>query len=121
MFDSIPSSVGYIKSGKLRALAVTSGHRSLALPDVPTVGDTVAGYEVSGWFGLGAPAKTPSMTIDILNRATNAILADPKTEARLNELGGTVLSLSPAEFAQLIARETEKWARVVKFSGAKPG
>ena len=120
MFDSIPSSIEYIKAGKLRALAVTTATRLDALPEVPTVGDTVPGYEVSGWFGLGAPAKTPADVIEKLNRETNDVLADPKAKARLAELGGMVLPLSPAAFGRLIADETEKWAKVVKFSGAKP-
>jgi tripartite-type tricarboxylate transporter receptor subunit TctC len=117
MFDSIPSSIGYVKAGKLRALAVTTLVRLAALPDVPTVADTVPGYEVSGWFGLVAPRGTPPEIVEKLNRETNAVLADPTTEARLGQLGGTVMSLSPAAFGTLIADETEKWAKVVKFAG----
>jgi tripartite-type tricarboxylate transporter receptor subunit TctC len=117
MFDSISSSIEYIKAGKLRALAVTTATRLAALPDVPTVADTVPGYEVSGWFGLVAPRGTPQEIVEKLNREANAVLADPNTEARLAELGGTVLSLSPAAFGTLIADETEKWAKVVKFAG----
>jgi len=117
MFDSIPSSIAYVKSGKLRALAVTTLARLDALPDVPTVADTVPGYEVSGWFGLVAPRDTPPDVVEKLNRETNAVLADPNTRTRFAELGGTVLSLSPATFSTLIADETEKWAKVVKFAG----
>ena len=117
MFNSIPSSIGYVTAGKLRALAVTTPTRLAALPDVPTVADTVPGYEVSGWFGLVAPRGTPPEIVEKLNRETDAVLADPNTEARLAQLGGTVLALSPAAFGALIADETEKWAKVVKFAG----
>jgi tripartite-type tricarboxylate transporter receptor subunit TctC len=121
MFDFIPSSVEYIRSGKLRALGVTTTARATALPDVPTLGEFVPGYEASGWFGLGAPRNTPVEIVEALNKATNAILADEKVKARLADLGGTVLAGAPADFGKLIGVESEKWAKVVKFSGAKPG
>ena len=120
MFDGIPSSIEHIRAGKLRALAVTTATRSEVLPDVPTVGDFVPGYEASVWYGVGAPKNTPAEIIDKLNKEINAALADPKIKARLADLGGTVLTGSPADFGKLIAEETEKWAKVVKFSGAKP-
>ena len=114
-----PSSIEYIRAGKLRALAVTTATRSEALPDIPTVGEFVPGYEASAWFGIGAPKNTPAEIVDKLNKEINAGLADPKLKARLADLGGTVLPGSPADFGKLIAEETEKWAKVVKFSGAK--
>jgi tripartite-type tricarboxylate transporter receptor subunit TctC len=118
-FVSTVSSIEYIKTGRLRALAVTTATRSDELPDIPTVGEFVPGYEASAWFGVGAPKNTPSQIIDKLNEAINAGLADPKIKARLADLGGTPLVGSPADFGKLIAEETEKWAKVVKFSGAK--
>jgi tripartite-type tricarboxylate transporter receptor subunit TctC len=121
MFSTIPTSIGYIKAGKLRPLAVTTTTRSEALPDLPTVGDFVPGYEVSSWQGIGAPAKTPAEIINKLNKEINAGLADPKLKARLSDLGNTVTPGSPEDFGKFIAEETEKWAKVVKFSGAKPG
>jgi tripartite-type tricarboxylate transporter receptor subunit TctC len=120
VFDPIPSSIGYIRAEKLRALAVTSTTRSEALPDIPTLGEFVPGYEASFWFGIGCPKNTPTEIVDVLNREINAGLADPKLKARLADLGNTVLAGSPAEFGKLIADDTEKWAKVVKFSGAKP-
>jgi tripartite-type tricarboxylate transporter receptor subunit TctC len=119
MFDNLPSSIEYIKAGKLRALAVTTAERSPALPDVPTVGDTVKGYEASAWFGLGVPKGTPREIVEKLNAAVNAGLADPKLKARLADLGGSMLVGTPADFGKIIAEETDKWAKVVKFSGAK--
>ena len=119
-FESMPSSVGYIRAGTLRALAVTTAERSEALPGIPTVGEFVPGYEASIWYGIGAPKNTPVQIIDKLNKEINAGLADPKLQARLAELGGVPLGGSPAEFGQLIAKETEKWGKVVKSSGAKP-
>ena len=107
-------------AGKLRALAVTTATRSPALPDVPTVGEFVPGYEASSWYGIGAPMGTPAEIVDRLNREINAGLADPKIKARLADMGGTALTGPPAEFGKLIADETEKWGKVVKFSGAKP-
>ena len=120
MFDNMTSSLEYIRAGKLRPLAVTTATRSEALPDIPTVGDFVPGFEASAQFGLGAPRNTPVDVIEKLNKEINAGLADPKIKARLADFGGTVLALSPADFGKLIADETEKWGKVVKFSGAKP-
>jgi tripartite-type tricarboxylate transporter receptor subunit TctC len=119
-FASMPSSIEYIRAGKLRALAVTTATRSEVLPDVPTVGEFVPGYEASAWYGLGAPKATPAEIVDKLNKDINAALADPKMKARLADLGGTPLLGSSADFGKLIAEETEKWAKVVKFSVAKP-
>ena len=121
MFDFIPSSVEYIRSGKLLGLGVTSNARVEALPDVPSISQFVPGYEASGWFGLGAPRNTPGEVVATINKATNEILMDEKVKARLGDLGGTVLVGSPEDFGKFIAVETEKWAKVVKFSGAKPG
>jgi|SRR5262245_4818247 len=118
-FPGTVSSIGYIKTGRLRALAVTTATRSDALPDIPTVGEFVPGYEASGWFGVGAPKNTPAEIVAKLNTEVNAALADPKLKARLADVGGTVLVGSSADFGKLIAEETEKWAKVVKFSGAK--
>jgi tripartite-type tricarboxylate transporter receptor subunit TctC len=120
MFDNLPTSIEYIRAGKLRGLAVTSTERSHLLPDVPTVSDYVPGYEASAWYGLGVPIGTPADVIDKLNQATNAILADPNTQARFADLGATLLVGSPADFGKLVADETEKWGKVVKFAGAKP-
>jgi tripartite-type tricarboxylate transporter receptor subunit TctC len=118
-FDPMPSSIGYVKAGRLRPLAVTTATRSEALPEVPSVGDVLPGYEASTWYGVGAPKNTPPEIIDKLNKEINAGLADPKLRARLTELGGMMLTGSPAEFGSFIADETQKWAKVVKFSGAK--
>jgi tripartite-type tricarboxylate transporter receptor subunit TctC len=119
MFGALPGTIEYIKAGKLRALAVTTSTRSEVL-DIPTVADFVAGYEASDWYGVGAPRNTSAEIIAKLNQEINAALADPRMRARLAALGGTVLPGSPADFGKLIAHETEKWAKVVKFSGAKP-
>jgi tripartite-type tricarboxylate transporter receptor subunit TctC len=119
-FDPLPSSIGFIRGGKLRALAVTGAKRSEVLPDVPTVGDTVPGFEASASYGLGAPKATPVEIVERLNGAINAGLADPTLKARFAELGSTVLPGSPADFGKLMTDETEKWAKVVKFSGARP-
>jgi tripartite-type tricarboxylate transporter receptor subunit TctC len=118
-FDPIPNSIGYIRTGKVRPLAITSATRSEALPDVPTVDEFVPGYEASFWFGVGAPKATPAEIVDKLNKEVNAALDDPKMKARLAELGGTALAGSTADFAKLIADETEKWAKVIKFGGIK--
>jgi tripartite-type tricarboxylate transporter receptor subunit TctC len=109
----------FIKAGKLRPLAVTTATRSEVLPDVPTVGDFVPGYEASALQGIGAPKATPAEIVDKLNNGINAALADPKIKARLADLGGTVLAGSPADFGKFIADETEKWAKVIKFAGIK--
>jgi tripartite-type tricarboxylate transporter receptor subunit TctC len=118
-FDPMPSSIGYVKAGQLRPLAVTTATRSEALPELPTVGDFVPGYEASTWYGVGAPKTTPAEIIERLNKEINAGLADPKLKARLTDLGGMMLTGSAAEFGAFIVEETEKWAKVVKFSGAK--
>jgi tripartite-type tricarboxylate transporter receptor subunit TctC len=120
MFDNVPTSAEYVKSGKLRGLAVTDTTRSEVLPDLPTVADFVPGYESSAWYGLGVPMGTPAEIIEKLNREVNAILADPKTKARFTDLGASLLPGSPADFGKLLVDETEKWGKVVKFSGAKP-
>jgi tripartite-type tricarboxylate transporter receptor subunit TctC len=119
MFVGPAAAIEYIRSGKLRALAVTTGTRSELLPEVPTMGEFVPGYEASTWFGIGTPKATPPQIVDRLNVEINAGLADPKLKARLADLGGTPLVLSPAEFANLIAEETVKWAKVIKFAGIK--
>src|SRR5262245_26833575 len=114
MFDNMPSSLPHIQGGKLRALAVTTAKRSDALPDVPTVADTVPGYEASAWFGMGAPKNTPPDVIEKLNKEINAALQDPKVKARLAELGGNLIPGTPADFGKVIAEETDKWAKVIK-------
>jgi tripartite-type tricarboxylate transporter receptor subunit TctC len=119
MFDTMPSSIQNIKAGRLRALAVTTTTRSEALPELPTVADFVPGYESSQWYGLTAPRATPAEVIDKLNKEVNGVLADPAFKARLAEIGATPLAGSPADFGKLIVEDTEKWAKVVKFSGAK--
>jgi tripartite-type tricarboxylate transporter receptor subunit TctC len=119
IFDVLPESIGHIRAGKLRSLAVTTAARSEALPDVPTMSDFVPGFETSAWFGIGAPRNTPAAIIDRLNIEINASLADPKLEARFADLGATILPGSIADFAKLVVEETEKWAKVIKFSGAK--
>jgi tripartite-type tricarboxylate transporter receptor subunit TctC len=118
-FVDMPTSLEYIKAGKLRVLAVTTATRSEMLPDIPTVAEFVPGYEASTWFGIGAPKGTPSEIIEKLNREISAVLADPKLTTRLADLGGSPLVLSPAIFGKLIADETEKWAKVVRFAGIK--
>ncbi len=120
MFDNLPSSIEHIRAGRIRALAVTPATRSEALPDVPTVGETVAGYVGGGWSGIGAPRNTPTEIIDLLNREVNATLKDPKIKERIENMGSPVLLMSPAEFRQLIAVETERWAKVVKFANIQP-
>ncbi len=117
-FDNLPSSAGHIKSGNLRARAVTSTARDPSLPDVPTVADTVPGYEATAWFGVGMPKGTPREAIDKMNAAVNKALADPKLRARLAELGGSPIPGTPEDFGKTIVAETEKWAKVVAASGA---
>jgi tripartite-type tricarboxylate transporter receptor subunit TctC len=119
IFDNMPSIIQHISSGSLRALAVTTAERSPQLPDVPTVGETVPGYEASAVFGMGAPKKTPPEIIAKLNKEINAVLAEPATKKRLVELGGEPLIGTPEAFAAIIAAETEKWEKVVKFAGLK--
>lgn len=119
MFGSAPSSVQYIKSGQLRGLAVTSAKRLDTLPDIPTVGETVPGYEASQWYGIGAPKATPAPVVDLLNQEINAFLADPKMKSKLVELGGTELPGSSDQFTKMIAEETEKWSKVVRFANVK--
>jgi tripartite-type tricarboxylate transporter receptor subunit TctC len=116
----MPSSIGHIRAGRLHPLAVTTATRWEGLPHVPTVGEFVPGFETSVWSGLGAPKNTPAAIIDRLNKEINAGFANRQIKARLADLGSTALPGSPADFAKLIADETEKWAKVVKFSGAKP-
>ena len=118
-FGPMPPSIEHIRSGKLRALGVTSAGRSQALPDIPSVSDFVPGYEASQWYGIGVPKNTPSEIIDKLNKEINAGLGDLKMKARLADLGGTPLVGSPADFSRLIAEDTEKWAKVIKFAGIK--
>jgi tripartite-type tricarboxylate transporter receptor subunit TctC len=120
VFSTIPPALGYIKADKLRALAVTTSTRFEGAPDISTMGDFVRGYETSQWYGIGVPTNTPVEIVEKLNKEINAALADPKMKARLADIGGTVLPGSPADFRKLIADETEKWSKVVKFSGAKP-
>ncbi len=117
MFDNMPPSLPHIRAGKLRALAVTTNVRSDALPDVPTVAETVPGYEASAFYGMGVPKGTPPEIIDKLNKEINAGLADPKIKARLAELGGMLIPGSPADFGKLVADETDKWAKVIKSGG----
>src|ERR1019366_4728656 len=119
MFASVPGSVEYVRAGKLRALAVTTATRSDELPDIPTVGEFVPGYEVSQWYGVGAPKGTPVEITDKLNKEINGGLADPKMKAHLAELGGIVLEGSPADFGKLIAADTEKWGKVIRAANIK--
>ena len=119
MFDNIPTSAEHVKSGKLRGLAVTSTTRSEVLPDLPLVADYLPGYEASAWYGIAAPKNTPPEIVAKLNKEINAALVEPKAKARFGELGAMLLSGSPADFRKLVADETEKWGKVVKFSGAK--
>lgn len=119
MFDNMPSAISHIRAGTLRALAVTTASRSAELPDVPTVGDAVKGYEASAWFGMGAPAKTPKPIIDKLNKEINAILAEPEMKKKIADMGGVTLTGSPEDFGKIIVSETDKWEKVVKFAGAR--
>jgi len=120
IFDNVATSIEYIRNGRLRALAVTTAARSELLPGLPTVGDFVPGYEASAVAGVATPKRTPTEIVDRLNREINAALVDPKVKARLADLGGTVLALSPADYGRLNAAEIEKWAKVVKFANIKP-
>jgi tripartite-type tricarboxylate transporter receptor subunit TctC len=119
VFSPMPAAIEYIRAGTLRALAVTTATRQEALPDIPTVGDFVPGYEASAWSGIGAPKNTPAEIINRLNSEINIAIADPKMKAQFADIGCSVFSGSPSDFAKLIADETEKWAKVVKFAGIK--
>jgi tripartite-type tricarboxylate transporter receptor subunit TctC len=114
LFDNLPGALGFIQQDKLRALAVTTAQRSASLPDVPTVAETVPGYEASVWYGIAAPKGTPPEVIDVLNKAVNAALADPGMQVRIAQLGGVPMPMSPAAFGKLLADETVKWGKVVK-------
>jgi tripartite-type tricarboxylate transporter receptor subunit TctC len=118
-FDNLPASIEQIRAGKLRALGVSTATRAPALPDIPTVGEFLPTFEASAWIALGAPKNTPAAIVDLLNREVNAALADPKLQAKAAELGATVLTGAPADFNKLIADETAKWAKVIKFAGIK--
>jgi tripartite-type tricarboxylate transporter receptor subunit TctC len=120
MFDPIASSIGHIRAGRLRPLAVTTATRLEVLPDIPTVGEFVPGYEASGWYGIGAVRNTPAEIVDRLNGEVNAALADPRMKARFADLGVAVLPGSPADFGKLLADETEKWAKVIRTANIKP-
>jgi tripartite-type tricarboxylate transporter receptor subunit TctC len=120
MFIGPVGSIEYIREGKLRALAVTTATRVEALPDIPTVGEFVPGFEASSWFGIGAPRSTPPEIADKLNKEINAVLAEPKIKTRLADLGGTALAGSPADFGKLIVEETEKWGKVIRAANIKP-
>ena len=119
-FNPLPSSLDFIRAGKLRALAVTTAKRQEVLPDIPSIGEFVPGYEATAWFGIAAPKNTPAEILDKLNREINAILADPADKARLVDLGAEVFASSPDDFGKFIGAETEKWAKVVTFAGIKP-
>jgi tripartite-type tricarboxylate transporter receptor subunit TctC len=114
LFDNLPGSVEFVKTGKLRALGVTTAKRSEVLPDVPTVGETVAGYEASVFYGVAGPKGIPVEVMEVLNKAFNAALADPKIQQRIRELGGEPMPMAPAEFGKLVMDETEKWGKVVR-------
>jgi tripartite-type tricarboxylate transporter receptor subunit TctC len=120
LFDTLPTSVEHIRAGRVRALAVSSAARSEAIPEIPPLGDFVPGYEASGWYGIGAAKQTPSDVVDKLNAEINAAIKEPKLKTRLGELGGVLLTGSASDFSEIIVRDTEKWAKVVQFSGAKP-
>jgi tripartite-type tricarboxylate transporter receptor subunit TctC len=120
VFGSVPASIQYVRAGKLRALAVTTSTRSELLPDLPTVAEFVPAYESSTWYGIGAPKSTPAEIIDRLNVEINAALADPTLKVRMADLGGTPIGGSPADFSELIATDTEKWGKVVRFASIKP-
>jgi tripartite-type tricarboxylate transporter receptor subunit TctC len=116
LFDNIPGAIGFVREGKLRALGVTTATRSQALPDVPTIAETVPGYEASVWYGISGPKGMPAEVVETLNKAVNAALADPKMQERVAQLGGTPMPMSAEEFGKLLADETAKWAKVVKFA-----
>jgi len=118
-FDNLPGSIGFIRQGKLRALAVTTTARSPALPDIPALAEFIPGYEASAWYGVSAPRNTPQAVIGRLNKEINAGLADPALQARLVDLGGMIVPGSPTDFGKLVSDETEKWAKVIKFAGIK--
>jgi tripartite-type tricarboxylate transporter receptor subunit TctC len=120
LFATTPGTNDYVRTGRLRALAVTTGSRAEVLPDLPTVADSVPGYEASQWYGVGAPKGTPAEIVNKLNKEINAAFAEPRMKARFADIGGEALAGSPSEFAMFIAEETEKWAKVVKFAGMKP-
>jgi tripartite-type tricarboxylate transporter receptor subunit TctC len=119
LFPSLGSSIEYVKAGKLRALAVTGATRSDAVPDLPTVAETLPGYQAASFYGIGAPRNTPAEVVEVLNKAVNAGLADPRLNARLADLGSVPLPGQPATFGQLIADETEKWGEVIRVAGIK--
>jgi tripartite-type tricarboxylate transporter receptor subunit TctC len=119
VFDNLPGSIGHIKSGKLRALGVTAAKRVAALPDVPAIAETIPGYEATVWYGIAAPKETPPDIVKKLNTAVNAVLKDPKLQARIKELGGEPMPMSPAEFGKLVAEETDKWGKVIKSASVK--
>jgi tripartite-type tricarboxylate transporter receptor subunit TctC len=120
MFETVATAIGHIKAGELRALAVTAATRLPILPDIPTLGEFVPGYEAAGWGGIGAPRNTPAEIVDKLNKEINSALADPTIKARIADLGSVPMPTTPADFAKFIAAETDKWADVIKFAGVKP-
>jgi tripartite-type tricarboxylate transporter receptor subunit TctC len=120
VFASLPSSIEYVRAGKARGLAVTTAMRAVIAPDLPGIAEFVAGYEVSSWYGISAPRNTPADVVNTLNEAVNAGLADPKLKKQLEDQGGIEMAGTPADFGKLIADETEKWAKVIKFAGIKP-
>jgi tripartite-type tricarboxylate transporter receptor subunit TctC len=120
IFDNMPGSIGYIRAGKLRPLAVTTAARSDLVPDIPPLSDFVPGYAASAWYGVGAPRNTPKQIVDKLNHEVNAALADPAMQARLIDLGGTLRAGTPDDLGAFMAQETEKWGKVVRFAGLKP-
>jgi len=119
LFDNLPSTLPHIRDGGLRALGVTAAKRAPTLPDVPTIAETLPGYEATVWYGIAAPKGTPPEIVEKLNRAVNAVLADPKVQTRLADLGGDPMPLTPAEFGKLVADETGKWSRVIRDAGIK--
>ncbi|HZN29731.1 MAG TPA: tripartite tricarboxylate transporter substrate-binding protein, partial [Xanthobacteraceae bacterium] len=121
IFATMPAAIEYIKADRLRALAVTTSARSEALPDVPMVADSLPGFEASQWYALGAAKNTPADVVATINKEVLAGLADPKLRARIDQLGGVPMPMSPSEFGKFVVDETEKWAKAVKFSGATPG